>query len=320
MRLRYQLELTQAIRNFFNKEGFIDVITPPIVENPGMEVHVHPYEVYSAKTKESKNLFLHTSPEFKLKKLLSDYKQERIENIFSISYCFRDEQNSPIHRNQFLMLEWYRVNEHYTKIMDDVESLITSTHKHLKTFGAPVKEITPKLERITCQNLIKKYTDIDILELLDKNELIKTIKTKLPKIHLPSIELEWDDYFYLIFLNYIEPNLKDYPALLIYEFPSPLAALSTLKAEDPRVCERFEVYLNGVELCNCFNELTDLKEQQARFDLQNQDKKRIYNYNLNEPSEFYSALEKGLPKSSGVALGVERLLYSLIDIENPFWD
>ncbi len=103
------------------------------------------------------------------------------------------------------------------------------------------------------------------------------------------------------------------------EFPAPLAALSTLKKDDPRVCERFEVYVNGVELCNCFNELTDSLEQRKRFADQAALKKKIYGYSLPEPKAFYRSLEKGLPPSAGIALGVDRLLSSLFEIENPFF-
>ncbi len=106
---------------------------------------------------------------------------------------------------------------------------------------------------------------------------------------------------------------------MITEFPAPLSALSTLKASDPRVCERFEVYINGIELCNCFNELTDPIEQKKRFAAQNELKKKLYGYELPEPKAFYHTMDKGLPPSAGIALGVERLLHSLFDIENPFY-
>ena len=115
MRLRYQFELIQLIRNFFTQQGFLDVMTPPAVENPGMEVHIHPFQLHSVIKNKLVPQYLHTSPEFCLKQLLAS-PGEKIENIFSLSYCFRDEPNSPIHRNQFIMLEWYRKHAlHYIK-------------------------------------------------------------------------------------------------------------------------------------------------------------------------------------------------------------
>ena len=119
--------------------------------------------------------------------------------------------------------------------------------------------------------------------------------------------------------NLIEPKISKFQALMITEFPAPLSALSTLKDSDPRVCERFEVYLNGIELCNCFNELTDADEQRKRFSEQNKLKKKLYGYNLPKPESFYRTMDKGFPPSAGIALGVERLLHSLFDIENPFY-
>src|SRR4051812_37719705 len=118
MRLRYQFELIQLIRNYFGQQGFLDVLTPPMVENPGMEVHIHPYQIKSTRTNRDLPLYLHTSPEFALKQLLA--ADEGFDKIFSLGYCFRDEPSSPIHRSQFMMLEWYRKHERYEKIMEDV--------------------------------------------------------------------------------------------------------------------------------------------------------------------------------------------------------
>jgi elongation factor P--(R)-beta-lysine ligase len=315
MRLRYQFELLQLIRNFFTQQGFLDVLTPPAVENPGMEVHIHPFQLFSVNKGKQSPFFLHTSPEFCLKQLLSD-PSEDLENIFSLSYCFRDEPNSPIHRSQFIMLEWYRKNARYEKIMDDVESLITYCLKST----LPVRRalLDQSMTRKTMQDLFYEFLGIDILNYLGKDE-IKSLLKNYPDVPVPSVDCDWDDYFFLLYLNKIEPQLKKYPLLLIYEFPAPLSALSTLKKTDTRVCERFEVYINGVELCNCFNELTDLNEQKKRFKDQAAAKKRIYGYELPEPQEFYNSLNKGLPPSAGVALGVERLLSSLFEIENPFY-
>ena len=123
MRRRYLFELIQIIRNYFNEQGFLDVLTPPAVENPGMEVHIHPFQLHSVRKKENQSIYLHTSPEFSMKELLAS--NESFNDIFTISYCFRDEPSSPIHRSQFLMLEWYRKNARYEKIMRDVQELIS---------------------------------------------------------------------------------------------------------------------------------------------------------------------------------------------------
>lgn len=290
-------------------------MTPPAVENPGMEVHIHPFQLHSALKKHNLPLYLHTSPEFCMKELLAD-KDEGLDKIFQISYCFRDEPDSPIHRKQFLMLEWYRKNERYEKIMDDIEGLIAYVLKSKLPIRAEMKNAV--MTRKTMAELFHEVADIEILEYLDVSS-IKRLLQKFPEVPVPSAELEWDDYFFLLYLNLIEPKLKKWPLLLISEFPSPLSALSTIKGSDQRVCERFEVYVNGIELCNAFNELTDDSELKARFKIQNEQKKKLYHYCLPEPKSFYSVMERGYPKSAGVALGVERLLHSLTEVENPFY-
>lgn len=315
MRLRYQFELIQHIRNFFTQQGFLDVLTPPAVENPGMEVHIHPFQLHSVVKNQQVPRYLHTSPEFCLKELLAD-ASENIDKLFSISYCFRDEPDSPIHRNQFLMLEWYRKHERYEKIMTDVEDLISHCLNSTLPIRSELKN--QKLVKKTINELFIEILGVDILNFLDVPS-IKDLLKKFPDVPVPAVECEWDDYFFLLYLNKIEPEIAKYPLLMVYEFPAPLSALSTLKASDSRVCERFEVYINGVELCNCFNELTDVVEQKRRFADQNKLKQKLYKYNLPEPKKFYGAMEKGLPPSAGIALGVERLLYSLCEFKNPFF-
>lgn len=315
MRLRYQFELIQLIRNFFTQQGFLDVLTPPAVENPGMEVHIHPFQLYSKVNNKLINKYLHTSPEFCLKELLSD-QDEDIEKLFSIGYCFRDEPDSPVHRNQFIMLEWYRKHERYEKIMNDTENLIQACLES----NLPIRKnlIQVKMVKKTMAQLFLEILNVNILDYLS-TDAIKRLLKQFPDVPVPQESLDWDDYFFLLYLNKIEPEIAKYPLLMVYEFPAPLAALSTIKETDPRVCERFEVYINGIELCNCFNELTDIDEQRKRFSIQHSLKKKIYNYQLPEPSGFYASLARGLPPSAGIALGVERLLMSLCEIDHPFF-
>lgn len=301
-----QAHLIKSIRSFFEKEKFLDVITPPMVQNPGMETHIHPFQVAHTQTNSMSEWYLHTSPEFHMKELLS----QGLENIFTISYAFRDEPLAPNHRPQFLMLEWYRKNAHYTQIMNDCENLFSFCLE---------KEI--QIERATIKEIFEDMLNIDILNFLDKKDLKELIIKNFKDIPLPVMgeELAWDDYYFLLFLNKIEPHLAHYPFLLLSEFPYHLSALSTLKKSDPRVCERFEIYANGIELCNCFNELTDLEVLKKRFNEQALEKKNLYGYELPEPKIIYEAMTRGLPNSSGIALGIERLLKVFSSLENPFW-
>lgn len=255
-----------------------------------------------------------------MKELLS-LEEEKLDKIFNIGYCFRDEPESDYHRSQFLMLEWYRKNEYYSKIMDDVEKLIRfcSNFFNEKALITNSDYLEFKAEKATVQELFFEYCKMDILNFLDAESLENKLRSDFKDIPVPDSSLIYEDSFFLLFLNKIEPHFKNFKYLQVSEYPSPLAALSTLKEDNEKVCERFEIYLKGVELCNCFNELTDLNLQKERFIKQNQEKKNLYGYNLPEPKVLYNALERGLPKSSGVALGVERLLMSLFDIKNPFY-
>ncbi len=321
----YLFILCNTIKNFFKENDILEVITPPMVTNPGMEVHVHPFAVYTAKNCTPTNYYLHTSPEFHMKELLA----LGYDKIFTLSYCFRDDIRSDIHRNQFLMLEWYRANARYEEIMTDCELLLNYVLKEFRKKNIPIrnelqnfKEIT--LKKMTVQELLLKHLNIDILKYLDSSKMISLLKDNFPHIHIPNDSdniLGWDDYFFLLFLHEIEPHIKEYPFLLLYEFPAPLSALSTLKASDTRVCERFEIYSFGIELCNAYNELTKLDLQEKRFYDQMNEKERIYKYRFNDPGNvLFDALKKGIPPSGGIALGVERLLKIFIDPCEPFWD
>ncbi|PIK14087.1 amino acid--tRNA ligase-related protein [Halobacteriovorax sp. JY17] len=319
-KLRMLFKLQQYIREFFTSQEFIDVQTPPIVQNPGMETHIHPFQIKSPHTKKDLNLYLHTSPEFHMKELLS----LGFEKTFNLSYCFRDEPNAPHHRPQFLMLEWYRRDEFYTKIMTDIESLFNYCIKRFKTEGFKVREELQSYIPLkkTIQEVFQEILNIDILNYLEKDSLARLIRENFKQVPLPSEKehdkLSWDDYYFLLFLNEVEPKLKKYPFILLYNFPKQLSALSTINKDDSRVCDRFEVYSFGVELCNCFNELTDLSQLKNRFSEQALLKKNLYDYQLPEPRDFYNTMET-LPNSSGIALGVERLLMSITNIENPFF-
>ena len=297
------------------------MVTPPVVENPGMETHLHPFALYSVKNRKVlTQRFLHTSPEFHMKELLV----QGFDKIFTLSYVFRDEPSSDEHRFQFLMLEWYRVGVDYEKIMDDCEELLRWTAGQLKARKYPIRLNNKiKLEKMSVNELFQKILGFSIVDYLDRDHLRDLIAEKYPEIPQPTLKqspLDWEDYYFLLFLNKIEPAIQEIPALLLYEFPHPLAALSSLKKSDNKVCQRFEIYLHGIELCNCFNELTDLAILKKRFKKQNQEKYRHHHYQLPSPKRFYKSMERGLPPCSGIALGLERLYKGLTGVANPFWD
>lgn len=289
-----------------------------MVTHPGMETHLHPFQIKSAREKKDLPLYLHTSPEFEMKSLLS----EGLERIYHLGYCFRDEPSSETHRNQFLMLEWYRAHSHYHEILNDTLDLIEMVRRTLKEQGFPVFE-SMNIKKFTVAELFDAHVGIPILDFSDTIDLAQKIQQTHPTL-LSQVDENnlwpWEDYFFLLFLNLIEPTFKKGEIVVVDEFPAPLAALSTLHPDKPDVCQRFEIYLSGVELCNCFNELTDLEIQKERFKEEAQKKQMLYQYELGEPKRLYQALERGLPPSSGIALGIERLYLGLNKEEiNPFF-
>ena len=295
----------QKIRDFFNERGFLDCPSPPVVENPGVEVHLHPLRIQSVHGDKPPGGYLHTSPEFAMKSLLA----EGLDNIFTLSYVFRDEPESPLHRFQFLMLEWYRRNTYYTDLIDDCADLLS----HLQ--GKAVV-----IERATMDEIFRQVLGFNITDFLDVTEIKTLIARDFRDIHLDTgADYGWDDYFFLLFLNRIEPILSHYPYLALYEYPAPLCALATIKKDDPKVCERFELYVGGVEVANAFNELEDGETQRGRLLRQSRRKRELYGYGLPEARVLLDALAKGLGGASGIALGAERLYGSLTG-DHPFWD
>ncbi len=292
-----RLIFIQKVRNYFYGENFIEIDTPPLVENPGMEPHIHPFKV--------ENKYLHTSPEFSMKEVLS---RTNLENIFSLGYCFRNEPHSPIHRSQFLMLEWYRSQEKIEAIENDCKDLISY-----------LLEEEIHIQKYSMDQIFEEYLAFRITDFLDKKELVNKIKKDIKDISIPEKELDWDDYFFLIFLNKIESHIYKIPYLIINDFPSPLSALAELDQDNKKIAKRFEFYINGTEIANCFQELTNLPEQKERFKKFESIKMKNYNYSLPWPERFLTYLNT-MKSSSGIALGVERLFGQLTSQESIFWD
>ncbi|OFZ13190.1 MAG: EF-P lysine aminoacylase GenX [Bdellovibrionales bacterium GWA2_49_15] len=302
----------QSIRNFFLSQGFLDVMTPPAVTCPGMEPHIHTFQLARSCNGTLSPFYLHTSPEFCMKELLA----LQFEKIFTLTHTFRDEPSSATHRFQFTMLEWYRAHTRYEQIMDDCQGLITAVTQALSLPNL-------KIQRLSVQAIFQQLIGVDILQHLEIAGLQQVIQSKYPHLIHNSEDWKkfgWEDYFFLLFLNEIEPRLKNMGAVLLYEFPAPLAALSTIKPQDPRVAERFEIYLNGVEICNAYNELTNAKEQRRRFEASMEQKQRLYGHTSPMPERFLANLERGMPPAAGIALGVERLIMALTQETEVFWD
>ena len=298
-------EINKLIRSFFEQRGFLEAQTPTLVKCAGQEPYLSPIKVNFKDEKENKyEGFLITSPEYSLKKMLS----MGFGKIFELARVFRSEEYfGGCHNIEFTMLEWYRANADYTDIMKDTEDLVVYLNKKINKSNTLVYnnqkiDLKTPWPKLSVKEAFKKYANID----LDKAKDLKSFKSQIKnKSYLSN---DWNDIFYSVFLNEIEPNLpKDRP-IIVYDYPLPQASLSKRK-QKTFYAERFEVYIGGMELANAFSELTDAKEQLNRLKEEQLLRKKL-------KKEFVLSLKLGLPESGGIALGVERLQMLLLDIKD----
>jgi EF-P lysine aminoacylase GenX len=306
--LKTKAQVLAAIREFFQNEDFLEMDTPTMVISPDPS----PFnEVFESQTVSGERVFFTPSPEFFLKKLLV----AGLKNIYQITKAYRDKQEEdPLHLREFTILEWYRSAGDYLDLMKDCESLTIFIQKKLaqkKLFyqGKEIK-LTPPWPRISCREAFQKYAGINLDEFLDKKKAIKICQAKGYQV---SEKNAWEELYHQVFLNEVEPALLKLPAVIFYDYPAPLAALSQIKKSDPRYAERFEFYLGGLEMGNGYSELTDFREQAKRLraDIQTRKAKKMKVFDYDH--DFVNALEEGMPKTTGIAVGVDRLVMLFTD-------
>ena len=281
-------KVVDTIRSFFKDQDFHEVFTPILVPIPSIEPNL---EVFKTQLKTSKGIkrdgFLIMSPEFSIKKLLA----AGIGNCFEITKCFRNEEEmSSFHNPEFTMLEWYRVGADYRDIMRDFENLFLKiVGKNRLKYQGQTYNLSQPWPRIRIADAFRKYAGKDVLKVSDED-------------------------FYKIYFNEIEPELlKLKKPYFIYDYPVSQASLSR-RAKDPRFAERFEVFLAGVELGNCFSELINAKEQKKRFEADLDERKRQGKTCYPIDEDLIEALKSGLPTVAGIAVGVDRLIMLAADV------
>ena len=304
--LRQRAEIIAGIRRFFDEQGFVEVETPVLVSQPGMEPHLKAFQT----TYDARPFYLHTSPEYAMKRLLA----AGFERIYQICKVFRHEPAGRMHSPEFSMLEWYRAYADYTDIMVDVENLIAQLATDLN--GEPVirtarhtVDLTPPWQRLTVRDALFHYAGITADAHLETDAFIRQAHAKG---HATVGENDSPDIaFFKVFLDGVERHLGTQKPAILCDYPAPMAALAKRKASAPDVAERFEVYIAGVELGNAFTELNDPDEQRQR--LLEEAAQRLRDGNPAYPIDehFLAALEYGMPPSGGIALGVDRLVMLL---------
>ena len=313
--LGVRADVMAAVRRYFSENGFVEVDTAVLQVSPGLDRHVRPMatEVQGPFDPQSIARYLHTSPEFAMKKLLAAGETA----VFQICHVFRDGEEGKIHHPEFAMLEWYRAEADYTALMTDVEGLLAATAAaaHISRFryGSLECDAGTDWTRLSVADAFLKHADIDVLA---------TVTGSLDPPGQPLAEAarkvgvrcgdndSWDDVFHRVLLEKIEPVLAREPALFLTDYPAPVGALARRKAEDSRVCERVEAYICGLELANGFSELTDPTEQRARFEQDRAAYASLYGPPPPIDEDFLSALAE-MPPAAGMALGLDRLIMLL---------
>ncbi len=296
--LRRRGELTRATRAFLEARGYLEVETPYAVPAPGEEVHLRPFATSRTHPDgTTEPLWLHTSPEFAMKKLLVGGAGP----IFQFARVWRNEEGSALHAPEFTMLEWYRPHA-------DMDALIAETTDLLRAVLPPVvscRGVTTdlsRIERLTVAEAFTRHAGADVLGTAgDAAALAASAGVGLRENET------WEDLFFRLLLDRVEPAIgRTHPTFLTH-WPADQAALARRDPDDPRVALRFELFVCGIELANAFVELTDAAEQRVRFEQDRARRHALYGPDWPMDEAFLAALAHGMPPSSGIALGFDRL-------------
>ncbi|NOU04908.1 MAG: EF-P lysine aminoacylase GenX [Hyphomicrobiaceae bacterium] len=302
--------IKNAIRRWFEDQGFQEVDTACLQVSPGNEAHLHAFKTsFDTEAGASTPLYLHTSPEFACKKLLAAGETK----IFTFAPVFRNAERGRLHAPEFTMLEWYRTGAPYTQMMDDCAALLKIasgiTGRTEWTWNNRTCDISKNYDWTTLfqafaqQALPPLHVTLD-----DGTPNLARMRAEVAKIGVRVADDDtWSDLFSRVLAERIEPFLGLYRPEMLCEYPTHEAALARPVPDDPIVAERFEMYVCGVELANAFGELTDADQQRARFEAEMAEKERVYGRRYPLDEDFLAALAT-MPPASGCALGFDRLV------------
>jgi len=306
--LRKKHTVVKKLREYFEKTGAVEVFTPCITLYPNLDPNIYPIELEIDRS-DGKKLkgYLHTSPEYSMKKLLVKLKKD----IYQICHVFRNFEGSDLHTSEFMMLEWYRVGFDLDMLMEDTRNIFIETSK--KLFNKPVimfkgkKYDLSEWEKITVDEAFYRYTGIYPDQKEKMYEFLKKSRIK----HTNLKPEEYETNFYTIYSFYVEPHLGKEKPTFIYDYPPEFSALSKVINGKGK---RFEAYIGGVELVNGYQELTDPKQLKIRLEKDKTEKlKKGFEYPIDY--EFLEAV-KDMPDCSGASLGIDRLLMVLLNKKN----
>lgn len=301
-------DMVKSVREFFDRRGYVEVDTPALQLSPGMEPHLTAFETALGEPNGDRQpVYLHTSPEFAMKKLLA----AGMQRIFQLARVFRDGERSPRHHPEFTMLEWYQTGAGWRDIAEEAAEFVRAACGPVVQRGDVSCDLSQPWEFLSVQDAFARYAGIDLLATADDplNPDTDMLCMFADGLGIRTADTDtWEDIFFRIYLDRIEPQLGVGAATVLHSYPASLAALARLSPEDVRVSDRFEIFICGFELANGYGELTDATEQRRRFAVMTA--QRIAEGRAPYPvdEDFLAALENGIPDCAGIALGFDRLV------------
>lgn len=287
--------LMAKVRAFFAQRDVLEVETPVLGQGGSTDIHLVSLHTLARTDKGQRRLWLQTSPEFHMKRLLAAGSGP----IFQLARSFRDGEIGARHNIEFTMLEWYRPQFTLDQLIDETATLIMSL---LPSFpGPPV--------HYRYRELFHTYVEVDpFTTSLDR---LRAIAAERAQMSAQSLADEGrETCLDLLMSVVIEPQLGQQELSVVVDYPASQAALARRHqdADGEWVASRFEVYLNGIELANGYDELTDAAEQRTRFAEDNAERRRLGLPEVDVDERLLAALEHGMPEGAGVALGIDRLI------------
>lgn len=313
---RARARLAGLIRERLSARGYLEVETPCLLATPGQEPHLTPFECAFRPEMGGigpRTVYLQTSPEYAMKRLLA----EGFGHLFQICKAFRNGESARAHNPEFSLLEFYRSPGDSAEIQRDLEALIQAAARELRessggaaSFGRV--DLTLPFERLTVRDAFRSRVGLDLFECPDGPSLRAAAVAN--GLGLRVERQTFDEVFFEIFLTAIEPTLGSPAPTYLTDYPASMAALARLWPGDPRVADRFELYVGGVELANGFGELNDEAEQRRRL-VDEQAQRRAAGRPAYPLDERFLAAVGRMPPSGGVAVGLDRLLMVLLGTE-----